>query len=155
MEIRTVEKPAFRVVGLRYVGKNENQEIPTMWGQFMERMPEIEGRSGPPSDFYGVCSMPEGLEPGAFEYIAAVEVSSDAPVPGGLVDRLIPAQTYAVFRAATLSEIMGVYQKAYEQWLPQGGYTPGGEVDFEYYDETFDPDAGGPVWVYIPVRTIK
>ena len=35
MEPKLVHLPAFTVVGMKYRGKNEQNEIPQMWGRFI------------------------------------------------------------------------------------------------------------------------
>ena len=41
MEPKIITKPAFTMVGLPYFGKNENQEIHQLWGQFNRRMEQL------------------------------------------------------------------------------------------------------------------
>ncbi len=45
MDPRIVNKPGSTVVGLKYRGKNENLEIPELWGDFGERFSEYRHRS--------------------------------------------------------------------------------------------------------------
>ena len=42
MEPKIVSMPAFTVVGVKYRGKNENNEIKQMWQSFGPRMLEIQ-----------------------------------------------------------------------------------------------------------------
>ena len=53
MEPKIITKPAFKVVGLSYIGKNENNEIPQMWGEFNQRSHQI--RISDDKCCYGLC----------------------------------------------------------------------------------------------------
>ena len=56
-------KPALTVVGLPYLGKNENNEIAAMWGDFNARSGEIQNFTGKCA--YGACfAEPEGAAEG-------------------------------------------------------------------------------------------
>jgi len=150
MEPKIVSRPAFTVVGLKYRGKNENNEIPQMWSEFMPRVHEIK-HMVEPHVAYGVCgNMDE--DSGEFDYVAGFEVDSAADVPKGMVSWDIPAQTYAVF-TCTLPTLGQTFQYAYKTWLPQSGYRCADSPEFELYDERFDPqDESSPMTVYIPVK---
>ena len=43
MEPRIISRPAFMVVGLRYFGNNQNQEIPSLWTEFNRRCDALRG----------------------------------------------------------------------------------------------------------------
>jgi predicted transcriptional regulator YdeE len=150
----------YRIVGTPYIGKNENREIPAMWEQqFLPRMAEVADPAV--GDFsVGLCRCIPDQEPGVFEYIAAVPVSAEAPVPEGMVDALIPDAEYVVFPVASLADLGPVWQQigpwleAHPEW--QGYCTPAGcdcahFPAFEYYPSTFGED--GKLFVYVPVRT--
>lgn len=68
--VRFGELPAFKVMGMKYRGKNEHQEIAVMWGELNQRVAEIPmvGECA-----YGVCLMEENST-GEFEYIAGFKV---------------------------------------------------------------------------------
>lgn len=149
MEPKILTKPAFTVVGMLYHGKNENNEIAQMWGEFVPRIGEIKHGVGP-EVAYGVC---RDLEPeGAFEYVAGVEVDNTEDIPEGMVSWEVPEQKYAVF-PCTLKTIGEAYQHAFRTWLPGSGYQHADGPDFEYYDETFDPGVeGSELYIYIPIE---
>ena len=154
MEPKIVTKPAFHVVGMQYVGKNENNEIPEMWGEFVPRIDEPERIK--PQVSYGLCdSSIEGLEDGVFEYVAGVEVSGpDVVVPEGMVLRSVPERKYAVFtHYGTLDTLGETYQNIYNTWLPQSGLEVGNEFDMEVYDEDFIPDSpDSKLYIYVAVK---
>lgn len=149
MEPKIVTKPAFTVVGMKYRGKNENNEIPHMWNEFNPRIGEIKHK---PEQWvaYGVCG--ESEEDGTFEYVAGVDVEMVKDVPQGMVSWEVPEQKYVVFDC-TLPTIGEAYKYAFETWLPQSGYQRAGSPDFELYDERFDPNdvENSEMYIYIPI----
>lgn len=150
MEPTIVEKPGFKVVGMKYRGQNEHGEIPQLWGQFVPRLGEIKHGVGR-GESYGVMdNFDEASQ--EFDYLAAVEVDSTDDLPDGLLGWEVPAQTYAVF-TVQFSSIMEGYKYAYETWLPKSEYqrVPGPEVEF--YPETFYPEDGSSqLQLWVPVK---
>ena len=150
MEPKIVKGAAFTVVGMKYHGKNENNEIPQLWGEFGPRMHEIKQVANP-HIAYGVCDNFDKSS-GEFDYIAGFEVSSTAEIPGGMVSWDIPEGKYAVF-TCTLPTLGEAFQYAYHTWLPQSGYQHVAGPEFELYDERFDlKDPGSEMDVYIPIK---
>ena len=148
MEPKILTKPAFTVVGMFYRGKNENNEIAQMWSEFVPRMDEIKHTVGA-HESYGVCSDLDAE--GLFEYVAGVAVAKVEDVPEDMVSWDVPEQTYAVFPCA-LPTLHEAYKHAFETWLPASGYERAEGPDFEHYDESFDPEQGGPLHIYIPIK---
>lgn len=149
MEPEFVTKAAFTVIGMKYRGKPEGDDIPQLWRAFGARMADIQDAVNPQ-----VCyGLSQNLDPvsGEFDHVAAVEVGSDAPVPEGMIRLEVPKQTYAVF-PCTLPTIPSVYEQIYQTWLPASGYQHAPGPEFELYDETFNPeDATSEFRVYMPV----
>jgi predicted transcriptional regulator YdeE/DNA-binding transcriptional MerR regulator len=149
MEVKLKSKPAFTVVGMKYHGKNENNEIPQMWGEMSPRWEDIPERVNP-HDTYGVCGNLE--EDGSFSYVAGVEVSSTENTPIGMKSWEVPASLYAIF-PCTLKTIGETYKYAFETWLPSSIYDHHPAPDFEFYDETFKPeDPESLLYIYIPIQ---
>lgn len=148
MEIKIITKPAFTVTGLNYFGKNENSEIPQMWGQFNPRAGEIENKVEP-KVCYGVCGETDG--DGRFRYLAGFQVEPGSSQPQDMQTWDVPEQTYAVF-PSTLQSIHETYKYAFQTWLPQSEYDHSPGPDFEFYDEEFDPKEGTGLTIYIPVK---
>ena len=148
MEPKFVTKPAFMLVGMKYVGKNQNQEIKDMWGKFD---PHIEALAEKPIQAtYGWCGNTQS--DGSFEYIAAVESSNAENLPEWAVVRMVPENTYAVFsHQGPLESLRDTYHYIYQTWLPQSGYTAF-PYDMEVYTEEFQGFAPDSVmYIYIPV----
>ena len=87
-EPKIVEFGPYRVIGMRYAGKNEHGEIPALWhgeGGFVFRFSEIKTLPGADISF-GLCRCLPGVTDGSFEYIAALPATSDALIPEGMVE---------------------------------------------------------------------
>jgi len=149
-EPKITSKPAFTVIGMKYRGKNEHDEIPQLWGKFMSRDGEIKDKLNP-HICYGVEDNFDDTS-GEFDYVAAFEVGAEAGVPEGMVKWDVPAQTYAVF-TCTLPTIREAYDYAYKSWLPESGYQRTAGPEFELYDPDFDPQVlSSPMYLYVPVK---
>ena len=148
--LQYVERDGFFVAGTRYVGKNANGEIATMWDtEFFPRLGEIKHRGN--GIFYGVSRMPPGLAEGEFEYLAAVEVDKDQDLPQGIYRWEIPANGYVIVPAKGVPDLRRVMEAFYSQQLPgMAHYEVAGDYNFEYYSEHFDTDQ--IIDVYFPVR---
>jgi AraC family transcriptional regulator len=150
MEPRIVSKPGFMVVGVKYRGKNENQEIPDLWSEFGARFNDFKHRTEEETA-YGVMDNFDHAS-GEFDYVAAVSISSTEDQPRDLTLWDIPAQTYAVF-ATTLPKVKETFDAIYGGWLPESDYQRPPGPEFELYDEGFDPkDPESQFDIYIPVK---
>ncbi|MGC9358024.1 MAG: GyrI-like domain-containing protein, partial [Anaerolineae bacterium] len=141
---------AFTVVGFKYHGKNENDEIKEMWNVFNNRIDELLAVADVGPAAYGVCGNTQA--DGSFDYLAGLEILSIDHLPEGMEQWTVPEQTYAIF-PCTIPTIHAAYRYAFEEWLPRSGYRRAEGPDFEYYDETFDlEDADrSQLYVYIPI----
>lgn len=149
MEPKVVTLDAFKIAGLQYVGENANGEISQMWGVFNQRSAEIQ-HLAPLEAAYGVCF----THPTArMEYLAAFKVTDLADLPGGMVGKEVPAQTYVVFPCMGVDKIGETYSQIIKEWLPANGYLAGDGPDFEYYGEEFNPATGeGYFYIYFPIK---
>jgi AraC family transcriptional regulator len=151
-EPQIVSKPAFRVAGLRYEGRNQNNEIPQLWDkQFLPRLRELATlRVG--SDLYGVCRELPNLPPDAgFEYLACAEVKTFEGLPPGMVGWDIPALEYAMLPAHDVADIPPVCDYFYSQWLPRSAeFAMGAGPMLEVYPPSFEYDF--IIQMYFPVR---
>ena len=152
MEPKIVILPAFKVVGMRYFGKNEHHEISELWGQANQRLSEIHHAAS--QNAYGVCIMLPDAPTGEFEYIAGLEVSQAEEVPDGMVVREVPFSQYAVFtHLGSLEELSATYEYIYRSWIPQSGYQLTGGPDFEMYNEDFrDFAPDSKFYIYVPIK---
>ncbi len=149
MEPTISKKEAFTAVGIQYHGKNENQEIASLWGEFHPRMGEIQAKVEP-GVTYGLCGDLE--ENGAFKYLAGFEVNQTNDVPAGMTVWEVPEQTYAVF-PCTLPTLGDTYHFAFDTWLPASDYKKAAGFDFELYPAEFDGnDEESVMYIYIPIE---
>jgi AraC family transcriptional regulator len=150
MEPKIESWPAFRVVGMKYHGKNEQNEIPSLWGEFVLRLAELQNRVDEHAT-YGVYGNYEHT--GEFDYLAGLNVRTDADIPEGMVSWDVPAQTYAVF-SCTLPAIGKTHECIHGTWLPASGYRHADGPEFELYrDAEFDPaDPDSLMHICIPIE---
>jgi predicted transcriptional regulator YdeE len=165
-EASIIEFGPFRMIGLRYVGKNENQEIKELWNDktgLWSHMPEIKTS---PADFIvaGICRCLPDATDGSFEYFAAVSADPNAPVPSGLAETSIPADTFAVFAVDGLDKIQQGWMSALE-WIKshpewdvycdrdRGFCDCANHPCFERYTDEFMKT--GKFYIYFPVKRMS
>ncbi len=153
MGLRTVSRDQFYVVGMEYIGKNENEEVSVLWNNFIPRSSEI-ANACEPGVFYGVCSRIENSPDGSWSYVAGVEVSCLDEIPEGMVGRTVPRSTYAVFvHRGHLAALGATWSGIYHEWLPNSGYRPAADWAFECYDERFDAHSPfSELDVFVPIK---
>ena len=152
MDMKIVERPAFTVMGLKYEGKNEHDEIGKTWGQFnaiAKARPELIG-----PEAYGVCIW-VNEDAGVFEYVCAFAAKSMDKLPEGFVLRTVPAHRYAVFaHRGPLDTLRQTYNNIYQVWIPQSGLKLHPDhFDMEIYDEGFKAGSADSImWIYVAVE---
>ena len=154
MEPKIITKPAFKAVGLSYVGKNLSAEIGQMWGRFNQRFNEPKSINH--KECYGLCiTNVKDAKEGEFEYVAAVEVADDQDIPAGMVYREVAAYKYAVFTHHGKLDTLGeTYHYIYNTGLPQAGLQIHPDnYDMEVYDEGFIPDSDdSKFYIYVAIQ---
>ncbi len=151
-ELQIVERPAFTAVGMVYHGPAGDPELPRLWEKFGPRMESVE-KSINPVVSYGICRDMD-MSTGKCYYMAAVEVEPDAPVPADMERWEAPGGVYAMI-PATLSTIQDAYYVAGEHLIADAGYRRQGNIDYELYDERFDPSQPDSIlYICIPVEKL-
>ena len=139
MQPKIVNRPAFKAIGLSYVGKNEHGEISQMWDRFNQVCQAIKSIND--KEAFGLCfsTVEVPSQPGEFEYVACFEVADDLSIPAGMVHRQVPAYKYAVFtHHGKLNTLGETYQYIYNTGLAQASLKPHPDkFDMEVYDEDF------------------
>lgn len=154
MEPKIIEKNKFMVVGMKYYGSNNNNEIPELWKRFRPRMDEIKNAVNG-NVAMGVCEFVDNLtDESKFTYFACLEVSSLEDIPRGMEGFTVEKNKYAVFtHKGSVDRLGDTYEYIYGSWLPKSEYEPAKSHDFEYYDERFNPgDENSELDIYIPIK---
>lgn len=154
MEYKIIEKDAFTVLGASRVFKYDSSkmEIPAFW---TEHCQSANGKYV--CGMYGIC-IDESMGQGEFEYLIADNYNPASEVPEGLVTKVIPKHTWAVFpcKGAMPDAIQTCNHQIFSEWLPNckeyeiaAGYNvemyddpnkfPQGLKDKNYYTEIWIP----------------
>jgi len=148
---RFVDAPALLIAGLggRYTF-DTNQGIPAQWqrfnNEFQGRIPDQQG-----DIYYGVSHNFD--DDGYFEYVCGAEVTRFGSLPAELARVRIPAHRYAVFTHRDhISSISATHYAIMADWAPHSGCQAAEALNFERYDQRFDPMTGlGGVEIWVPV----
>jgi len=156
-EPQIVEFGPYRVIGMRYAGKNAQDEVKALWETFFPRMGEVERPAGCGYAF-GLCRCLPGVTDGSFEYIAALPATPEAPMPEGMVEAPVAAASYVAFPVPSLAVIkqawdaLGPWIAAHPEWEPYCGLTAC-QCPTHPTFELYPPDyTGGAFFIYMPVR---
>ena len=147
MDYKIIHLEPFKVFGLTITGKNEQGEIPKLWGEFTTRLKSETVSMEKPC--YGLCY--DMNHDGTFTYMSATLFEEGEDVPVGMQKREIAGGKYAIFTFKDeLSKLPAFFTQIYEKFLPENGLERGEGEDMEYYDERFD--ISGEIDIYIPVK---
>jgi AraC family transcriptional regulator len=159
MNYTITEKPSFKVAGkaLRVSTKDgENmRRIPQFWDECHadgthDRLVALAVRGAVLGDVtLGICAdFAANME--EFTYMIAAE-STETEVPDGLVERAVPALTWAVFTASgpMPDAIQNLWGQIWSDFFPAGQFTHGDGPDLELYpsSDPSSPDYTFQVWV--------
>ena len=153
MEYRIVKKEAFRVVGVcAPLSKDcdENYEfVPGFWSSTRESgiiTKMIEMINAEPMGMLGVMTGSIEKED-RYYYIA---VSTDKPVPDGMLEFTVPASEWAIFTGSgTSSSIKDLEKRIFTEWLPTSGYEWANSPDIEVFLNDHPTEIKYEVWVPI------
>lgn len=141
MDYKIVEKESFTVVGVSKMFKFDSSfdEIPEFWDKHFE-----SGKGKFVSGMYGVC-MDESIEKGEFEYMIADDYIPQEDIESGLVTRVIPKHTWAVFPCVgpMPKALQDINKKIFSEWLPNcRDYKIASDYNIEYYSDASDYPKG-------------
>lgn len=156
MNCRIIKKEAFRVVGFRnsmpMTMENCFELMPQVWKEFhenngAERLSAIM-RDNEPRGILALSLCENGEYAGCI-----IGTATDADVPEGMKEYIVPETTYAVFECVgALPEAMQtVQERIISEWLPVSGYEYAPSPDFEVYPsgDQNSPDYRSEVWLPI------
>lgn len=120
-------------------------QIPALWQRFMPTANQADRAE--PGTSYGVSFNTSGEC--EFDYLAAVEVTSESGLPAGWKSLRIPARRYAVFtHGGHISELAKTIDAIWSKWAPDCGLKIAHAPSFERYTKEFNGESGGTeLWV--------
>ncbi len=151
----TVKKmPAKIIMGIKRRTSNADgrsvADIPACWQDFLSQQvaAKIPNRAKTPA-FFSVYSEYESDWTGEYSFMIGSEVTKADKIPEGLAITRIPAQTYAVFKAAgpMPDALLAVWMSIWGTNLPRT-YT----CDFEWYDARFTRPENKEIDVYVAIN---
>jgi AraC family transcriptional regulator len=153
-------QPPLRLIGMatRCFGTDSDKSNfakaqPALWNKFLPRLGELDRVETHTA--YGIVRLPpHGDE---LEYIAACEVTPNAPVPQGMVLFELPGGQYAKFaHRGLLDRLDQTLNYIYSSWLLTSSMRHTGGCDLELYDERFIPNSESSLIHYaIPVAEAR
>lgn len=138
MNYRIIRKEAFRIVGYA------TREPMTMEDCFI-KVPQFCRRVAETGGLQKLCALMRGMEPQGVLGVSLCEnmtfggyflaVATDAPVPEGMEEYIVPETTYAVFESVgpMPQAIQEVQKRVVSEWLPTSGYEYAPAPDIEVY----------------------
>lgn len=138
MNFKIVKKEPFRIVGYK------STEPMTMENCF-EICPKLWAEVAQKGGIEKLCTLFQGKEPNGILGVSTCEngdydayyicVATDAPVPEGMSEYIVPETTYAVFEAIgpAATAVQEVQQRIISEWLPSSGYEYAPAPDIEVY----------------------
>ena len=137
VELRIVEKAAFKVVGMKVETRMSENKIPGLWAQFLERIHEVKQRSNV-HDTYGISEYSDNYVDEWSNYWACVPVNCIEEIPEGMVAKTVSAARYVVVtHKGKLQTMSNAFDYIYTTWLPKSGYELDEKDSFELYSERF------------------
>jgi AraC family transcriptional regulator len=134
MNYKIVEKEAFTVLGAtrKFHYDTAKTEIPSFWTEHFQK-----GNGKFVCGMYGIC-IDESMGTDEFEYLIADNYSPEAPVPEGMVTRLIPKHTWAIFPCVgpMPNALQDTNHRIFSEWLPGcRDYELAAGYNVEMYDD--------------------
>ncbi len=133
-----VEKPEFKIVGLKCTTTMSTNSIHLLWENFNKRCSEVKNGY---NLWVGVCPWAECENfdnDTPFEYIAGRAVENFDDVPEGMMTWTVPAAKYAVFtHKGCLESLSETYKYIYCVWAEETDMVLDKADQLEIYDERF------------------
>lgn len=149
-----------KVVGMRKRITLENNQLPQLWDDFMERALEIKGTMENVRCF-GICEYEESTKYEGFNeqtlhsQVIAMEVEDFRNIPDGMIKKVIDGGKYAVFtHKGRIDLIKETYNYIFGTWVPYSKLELDFKDDFEHYDERYKgrQHDSSEVDIYIPIK---
>lgn len=152
MEPRIIQKEEMKFMGLKYYGKNLNNEIPETFDKFDKIRTEMKSIKNP-NTTYGICEVIEGYQEGdVFSYFVCHEVE-EIENNKNFESIKIKPQKYVVFTHKGSTEgLINTYKYIYGEWFPKNNYQPVQSHEFEVYDERFTDELDSIMEIWVPIK---
>ncbi|CAH1201664.1 HTH-type transcriptional activator RhaS [Paenibacillus plantiphilus] len=151
-----ITKDTFYLVGMEIQSLNSG-EVGKLWSCFRKRLAEIDNRREPTGSILYALIELTGAQ-WEVSYTTCVEVSEEGRIPEGMVYKVLPAETYAVFsHRGSLARISDTFQYIYNTWLPKSGRLRTNAPEFARFDDRYRGPANddSEFDIYIPVGPIE
>lgn len=151
MEPEIITKPEIKALGVAKHYELDGLDYGQMWMPFAPYAALVRNRIG---DYaFGIYEEHEERDDGVgFTYVCALEVENFDHVPEGMTTRVIPEQTYAVFKhddePPTIPQTM---RYIWGSWLPKSNYDYAEQPDFELFPKADENGSHRPIHLWIPV----
>lgn len=159
LEPTVVLKPRRRLIGMNtmFYGSDSDKnnfalKLPTLWGEFLPRLHEVEGTLG--TNCYGAIQhVSESSD--QLSYVAGIEVEASATIPAGMVEFFVPESRYAIFtHDGPVPQLDNTVNYIYSNWLLGSDYQHSYGPDLEVYGPQYDPNSNTSVMHYaIPLSS--
>ncbi len=141
MDYKIVEKDSFTVMGASKVFKYDSAttEIPKFWTEHYQT-----GKGKVVCGMYGV-SIDESMGSDEFEYLIADNYIPSTATPEGLITKIIPKHTWAIFacKGAMPKSLQDVNKNIFSEWLPNcKDYEIAAGYNIEMYTNVDDYEKG-------------
>ncbi len=153
MNYRMEEKESFRIVGIsaplhREIEKNF-EVVPQMWQRAAVEgvVPQLASIMN--SQPMGVLGVSACCDISGEEWKYYIGVSTDAAVPAGMEEYVVPAFNWAIFSGEGVcpQAIQELEQRIVTEWLPTSGYEYADGPDIEVYITPDPANAQFEVWI--------
>lgn len=165
MDYRIERKPKIKVLEKSRVFKNHQvneydvdlNQIPAFWDEChadgtIKTLSKQSGDKIFGSKLLGICRNDYCENKENFLYSIAAEYNG-GEVPQGFDVFLIPANTWAVFKAKDApEEVTNTWKKIYTEFFPTSDWSPKNEIAFEVYANAKTGDATLDYEIWIPVE---
>ncbi|MDN5341953.1 MAG: AraC family transcriptional regulator [Oceanotoga sp.] len=150
MSPKFVRLESFNVLGFRYFGKNENNEISDLWTKFhleIKKYKEFINK-----DKIGLCS--KANINGDFEYICGIILNEEEKIDlKNMVSKKVISNDYIVFKHVGKVEKLDKTYEEIKKWFINSKVNFDDDYDFEYYGKGYKNDEDDSViYIYYPIK---
>nr|WP_237728558.1 GyrI-like domain-containing protein [Paenibacillus sp. OSY-SE] len=116
----------------------------------------MDRRRDPESIYYSLIELTG--DKWEVSYTACIEINEEGELPEGMVYKVLPSTTYAVFsHKGTVARIQDTFEYIYSSWLPKSEKTRMNQPEFARYDHRYlgPMSEDSEIDIYIPIDPIS